>query len=263
MKTLHLSIIVIACIAIIGIISLVLINSQPTNYETNKYVFGGDYKISNEMTAIFNGKPFFVSKADVQYYDGGGNPSHCVNFFIPYFNNPPNPSGFVRTIVHFPDGIEENLTSGYGGHPPNIITVLTKHENPQAGLRWYTNGSVNFLVGIDNPANLPNQESPHITTIIIPDGLENQPTTKNFEPRDVNVTIGTNNTVRWIHEGSLPIKIMSSEDDCYSLFESTGHYLDSAMIKKGESFNYTFTKVGKFRYISQWPWANGWVQVLS
>lgn len=262
MKILHLTIIAIVCIVVIGIASLVSINLSPITNESTKYAFEGDYKISKDMMVIFNDKSFFVSKADSSYYHGAMTGSNCVYFSMPQSNGPVNPGGFVQTNVFFPDGIEENLTTGYGGHPPNPITVFTKHENPQAGITWYTNGSVNLIVSNDNKINSLGPESPNITTIIIPDGINYLESGKNFVPRLLNVTIGVNNTVRWINGDSQPITITASQDDCYSLFVSEGHYLDSAgVIKKGESYNYTFTKAGKFRYVSQYPWANGWVQV--
>lgn len=254
----------VACIAIIGTASLVLVNSQPTKKEVTNYAFEGDYKISSDMEASFNGKPFFVSKADPAYYNGAMTPSNCVYFDIPQSDSPPNPGGFIPTSVYFPDGTIEKLTTGHGAHPPNTITVLTRHENPQAGITLYPNGSANLLVSDDNQTNLPNPESPNVSIIIIPDGLGNLGSGKNFVPRVVNVTLGVNNTVRWTNESSEPIAIMASQGDCYSLFVSTGHYLDSGeIIKKGQSYNYTFTKAGKFRYVSQYPWANGWVQVSA
>jgi plastocyanin len=261
MKTLHFSIIVIACAATIGT-TFVLINFQPTKNESTKYAFEGDYEISHDMKTTFNNKPFFVSKAGPEFYNGMIMSSNCVNFDIPQSSGPPNPSGFIQTSIYFPDGIIENLTTGYGGHPPTPVTKLTKHEDPQAGITWYADGSVNLLVSDDNQTGLSSLESPNVSAITIPDGMNNPQTTKNFVPRILNVTIGVNNTVRWTNEGDMPIIIMASQDSCHSLFVDTGHYLDSGgIIKKGGSYNYTFTKAGKFRYISQWPWANGWVQV--
>lgn len=263
MKIPYITIISIAVLAIIiSVYVFLLIQNQPTKSESTKYAFEGDYAISSDMKTTFNNKPFFVSKADPSYYNGAMTPSNCVYFSMPQSGGPTDPSGFIQTNVYFPDGIKENLTTGYGGHPPNPITVLTKHENPQAGITRYTNGSVNLLVSDDNQTDLQSQESPNVTTLIIPDGLENPDSGKNFVPHVMNVTIGVNNTVRWTNEGDIPIAIMANQDDCYSLFVGTGHYLDSgSAINKGESYNYTFTKAGKFRYISQWPWANGWVQV--
>lgn len=263
MKTLYLGITVL-CIVIMGVTLLVLINFQSTQNKSSKYLFEGNYEISSDKKTIFNNKPFFVSKAGPEFHNGMIMSSNCVNFAIPQSRDPTNPSGFIQTNVYFPDGAVENLTTGYGGHPPNPITMLTKHENPQAGITWYTNGSVNLLVSNDNQTSLLNPQSPNVSIVTIPDGLNNPASGKNFVPRVLNVTIGVNNTVRWANEGDMPIAIMASQDSCYSIFMDTGHYLDSnGIIHKGASYNYTFPKEGKFRYVSQYPWANGWIHVST
>lgn len=147
MKTLHLSIIIgIAGMAAIGITSFALIDLQSKNNESGKYVFEGNYEISKDMTGSVGGKSFFVSQSYPENYVNDSIQFHGVIFSTLDRNNDNNPSGFVSNLVRFSDGINETLTTGYGGHPPNTITILTKHQNPQAGLTRYSNGSVNFLV---------------------------------------------------------------------------------------------------------------------
>jgi len=147
MKNLHLSIIIgIAGMTALGVASFTLIDLQSKNNESDKYVFEGNYEISKNMTGYVNGKSFFVSQSYPENYVNDAIQFHGVIFSILDSTNGNNPSGFVSNLVRFSDGIDETLTTGYGGHPPNTITVLTKHQNPQAGLTRYNNGSVNFLV---------------------------------------------------------------------------------------------------------------------
>ena len=126
--------------------SFALIDLQSKNNESDKYVFEGNYEISKDMTGSLGGKSFFVSQPYPENYVNDSIQFHGVIFSTLDHNIDTNPSGFVSNLVRFYDGINETLTTGYGGHPPNTITVLTKHQNPQAGLTRYNNGSVNFLV---------------------------------------------------------------------------------------------------------------------
>lgn len=147
MKTLHLGIIVgITGMIAIGVISFILIDLQSKNNESDKYVFEGNYEISKDMTGSVDGKSFFVSKSYPEDYVNDSISFYGVIFSTPDYSGPTNPGGFISNLVRFSDRINETLTTGYGGHPPNAITVLTKHQNPQAGLTRYSNGSVNFLV---------------------------------------------------------------------------------------------------------------------
>ena len=147
MKTLHISLIIgITGMTAIGITSFALIDLQSKNNESTKYVFEGKYEISKDMTGSIGGKSFFVSQLYPENYVNDSIQFHGVIFSTLDRNGDTDPSGFVSNLVRFSDGINETLTTGYGGHPPNMITILTKHQNPQAGLTRYNNGSVNFLV---------------------------------------------------------------------------------------------------------------------
>lgn len=152
MKTLHLSIIIgLAGMTAIGIASFTLLDVQSKNNESGKYVFEGNYEISQNMTGSVGGKSFFVSPPYPENYVNDSIQFHSVIFSTSDRNNDTNPSGFVSNLVRFSDGINETLTTGYGRHPPNTITILTKHQNPQAGLTRYSNGSINFLVNTHMP----------------------------------------------------------------------------------------------------------------
>ena len=145
MKTIHLLIITLSCITSIGTISFVLIDMQSKNNENNMYVFDGNYGIANNVTTIY-GKSFFVSQSYQQDYVNDFISFHGVIFSMPHSTGFTNPGGFVGNLVKFTDNTNETLTTGHSGHPTNTMTILTRHENPQAGVTRYNNGSVNFLV---------------------------------------------------------------------------------------------------------------------
>ena len=145
MKTLHLLIITLSSIATIGIISFVLIDMQSKNNENNMYVFEGNYGITNNITTIY-GKSFFVSQSYSQDYVNDAIPFHGVIFSMPNYTRFTDPGGFIGNMVRFTDNTNETLTTGHSEHPTNTMTILTRHENPQAGVTRYNNGSVNFLV---------------------------------------------------------------------------------------------------------------------
>jgi hypothetical protein len=147
MKTLHILIITLSGITAIGIVTFVLIDIQSKSNENDMYVFGGDYGIVNNITTIYN-KSFFVSQSYPQDYVNNAIQFHGVTFSIPNYTGFTNPGGLIGNPIKFTDNTNETLITGYGGHPPNTITVLTKHVNPQAGVTRHSNGSVNFLVNI-------------------------------------------------------------------------------------------------------------------
>ncbi|MGI0007424.1 MAG: hypothetical protein ACREAR_05440 [Nitrosotalea sp.] len=145
MKTIHLLIITLSCITAIGTISFVLIDIQSKNNENNMYVFEGNYGIANNLTTIYD-KSFFVSQSYPQDYVNDAIQFHGVIFSMSNYTGFTDPGGFIGNMVRFTDNTNETLTTGHGEHPTNTITMLTRHENPQAGVTRYSNGSVNFLV---------------------------------------------------------------------------------------------------------------------
>ncbi len=146
MKASHLAIIASVSAFAIGAIAI-QVYQQPENKTGNTYAFEGDQKITKNMTVSIGNKLFFVSNMYTQDYVNDTIQFYGVTFSIPGSVNT-DPSGFVSNLVKFSDGKNETLTTGFGGHPPNTVTVLARHENPQAGLIRYRNGSVNFLVNV-------------------------------------------------------------------------------------------------------------------
>jgi hypothetical protein len=146
LKAIHLTIIASVSAFAIGIF-VILMYMQPENKTSDTYAFEGDQKITKNMTVSIDNKSFFVSSLYPQDYVNDTIPFYGVIFSMPG-SITTDPSGFVSNLVKFSDGTNESLTTGFGGHPPNTVTVLTRHENPQGGLIRYSNGSVNFLVNM-------------------------------------------------------------------------------------------------------------------
>lgn len=89
------------------------------------------------------------------------------------------------------------------------------------------------------------------TTIIIPVNSSIRSNGFTFTPSVVKVTIGTNNTVRWINMDSVTNDIMSSSES-----------FRSGAIESGYAWTHTFDKSGMYRYYSTiHPWLKGTVIV--
>jgi plastocyanin len=91
-----------------------------------------------------------------------------------------------------------------------------------------------------------------VVEVIIPEGASSPG--GNFEPATINVVIGSNNTVRWINQDSIPSSIVADNDRDSSFFnatqDSSGNPTDQSLLIPGESFEYTFDKPGIFGYHS-------------
>ncbi len=110
-----------------------------------------------------------------------------------------------------------------------------------------------------------------VTTVIIPQGAEDQSSGKNYDPQYIRVIIGVNNTVRWINDDFTMNSVVadnSSDPDFYDVTNRFSAVMENAkmpnFLKPGESFEYTFTKPGYFGYHGvPHPWQRGWVLVLT
>lgn len=110
-----------------------------------------------------------------------------------------------------------------------------------------------------------------VTTVIIPQGAEDQSSGKNYDPQYIRVIIGVNNTVKWINDGHTMNSIVadnSSDPDFYDVTNRFSAIMGNAkmpnFLKPGESFEYTFTKPGYFGYHGEpHPWQRGWILVLT
>lgn len=104
--------------------------------------------------------------------------------------------------------------------------------------------------------------STQVTTVIIPKGSEDPSSGKNYEPRFVVVVLGVNNTVRWVNEALAGNTISADNYDDPHFWNAT-NFPYGRDLKQGESFNFTFAKVGEFGYHGgPHPWLRGWVLVL-
>lgn len=116
-----------------------------------------------------------------------------------------------------------------------------------------------------------NFDPSQVTTVVIPQGAEDQSSGKNYDPQYIRVIIGVNNTVRWINDGNTMNSIVadnSSDPDFYNITNQFSAVMENTkmpnFLKPGESFEYTFTKPGYFGYHGvPHPWQRGWVLVLT
>ena len=88
-----------------------------------------------------------------------------------------------------------------------------------------------------------------------------------FQPKEIRVAIGLNNTIRWVNEDILMYSVLADNADDPGFFNATtdndGNSTDQARLSPRESFLYTFTKAGQFEYHSvPHPWMRGTVVVL-
>ncbi|MGA2663597.1 MAG: hypothetical protein ABSF83_01455 [Nitrososphaerales archaeon] len=99
--------------------------------------------------------------------------------------------------------------------------------------------------------------SPEVANVSIPSGFspQGQP---GFEPSSVTVVIGVNDTVTWTDDSYLPVTVTStSTSGCDQNF-------DSGMLRRGQTFTFTFTVPGTYEYDSVFDEGlNGTVTVLE
>ena len=106
-----------------------------------------------------------------------------------------------------------------------------------------------------------------VTVVVIPHGASIE---SNYEPAFVRVTIGVNNTIRWINQDSVPHGVRSDEGYADPL---TGAQFDSYagsregkpdFLLAGETFEFTFREPGEYHYhMEPHPWMQGTVLVRA
>jgi plastocyanin len=97
-------------------------------------------------------------------------------------------------------------------------------------------------------SNLPTTNAVHVS--IIP-GASSYAT--GYDPDNITVVIGVNNTVIWTNNDNEPHTVTASDGS-----------FDSGNINPGATFTYTFTKPGTFRYFcTPHPWMHGYVTVVQ
>ncbi|GEM_PF-2844858 len=97
----------------------------------------------------------------------------------------------------------------------------------------------------------------HYTTIVIPPGSENQNSNKTYSPDIVMVTIGINNTVRWLNQADVANSIVAD-----NISKQNDKMFNSFTLKPGQSYEFTFTQPGTYPYHGEpHPWQRGTVIV--
>lgn len=87
--------------------------------------------------------------------------------------------------------------------------------------------------------------SGEVSAVVIPEGTSLLDSGKTFDPQVIRVVIGLNNTVRWTNQDIAANWIEANSYDDPDFANAT---LTPRLIHPGESFEYTFNKVGEFGY---------------
>jgi|SRR5690606_20346 len=108
-----------------------------------------------------------------------------------------------------------------------------------------------------NPAEIVN------VRILKDSFVESSP--KNFEPKSVRGILGVSNKVVWTNEDTFGHTVTSDEpayvDQISGKFDSLAQ---GSLIMPGETFEFTFTKVGTYRYHCEpHPWMEGTIEIVE
>ena len=95
--------------------------------------------------------------------------------------------------------------------------------------------------------------TPVIVRVSIVPGSFNPQQEENYVPKNIRVIAGYNSTVVWTNDEEVPVAhTVTSEEGLF----------DSGLFNSGESWNYTFTRAGVYRYFCiPHPWMRGSVTV--
>lgn len=102
--------------------------------------------------------------------------------------------------------------------------------------------------------------------MLIPEGSSLESSQhNNFEPAEITVVIGVNNTVRWINSDSVPSTVISDDRTDPEFFEAIHAGPDADIfLLPGDVFEFTFTKPEIYGYHSEpHPSKQGTAIVLS
>lgn len=106
--------------------------------------------------------------------------------------------------------------------------------------------------------------TPGVSTVIIPKDFSNPDGAKNFEPPAIKVVIDVNNTVSWVNQDVTRTNVIADANvaDDSSFYIATNPPA-SRDLSHGESLKFTFNKPGEFAYHSGYHTSkNGTVVVL-
>lgn len=192
----------------------------------------------------------FISNSTVRLYGTISSPNNPVVFYIcksvildPSNKSAPTCSGNNNFVS---DGFD---TLYFGCNPDgfsDVVYCLPEGLTLQAG-KYQMLIYAPYYSGVHFYGFHTTTKASSIADVIIPQWYVNPA----FIPPDVTVVIGTNNTVRWINHDSRTIPIVA-DDHHDPLFakvaqpESVGNAQN--FLARGDSLEFTFTKVGVFRY---------------
>jgi len=105
-----------------------------------------------------------------------------------------------------------------------------------------------FEVTFQSHSPPPTVESVHVSIV---SGASSYVT--GYDPDNITVVIGVNNTVVWTNNDNEPHTVTASDGS-----------FDSGNMNPGGTFTYTFTRPGTYSYICTYhPWMRGFVTVVS
>ena len=100
---------------------------------------------------------------------------------------------------------------------------------------------------------------PHESIVIIPKDIGLYDSNVGFEPQNITVKLGVNNTVKWVNHDRFLAWIWADNQTDPDFFRATQNPTHSIM--PNQTFAYTFAKSGTFGYHYK-PWLYGSVVVV-
>jgi len=98
---------------------------------------------------------------------------------------------------------------------------------------------------------------PQSVTVIIPANASIADTNPTFDPKEITVVLGVNNTVVWINQNNSPERVVGEEVNAPGDFGKI-----RSLIEPGRTWAFTFTEEGTYNYLSDiHPWLTGTVIV--
>jgi len=93
-------------------------------------------------------------------------------------------------------------------------------------------------------------------TIVLPNGVGANPSL-NYQPASLTVTIGVNNTIKWVNQDPIPHTVTTSS--------GTPTSFDSRALNQGDTFTVTLNTPGTYAYFCQFHpgWMKGRILVRS
>ena len=106
-----------------------------------------------------------------------------------------------------------------------------------------------------------------VSEVTIPEGTSSSNSQLTFGPQKIEVTIGTNNRVRWINFDFARMSVLADDNSDPGFFNAThlngsDNPTAASSLYNYENFEYIFTKAGTYNYHCKFhPWMHGIVAV--